>query len=178
MPVNWLPVVGYEGIYEVSDSGAVRSLDRTTMRSNGRPQRWKGKLLRIQADEAGYRCVQLWNKTPRSHFVHRLVAAAFIGPCPDGGEVNHKDGDKSRNMHDNLEYMTPLQNVRHSRDVLGFDNRGERSGMAKLTETEVREIRRLCTQGELQRIVADKFKISACHVSSIVKGQRWAHLSL
>lgn len=115
MTETWRPVVGYEGRYEVSDQGRVRSLDRVIhyMR-NGDPrtQRWPGRLLSPSRNNRGYPQVSLgYNRT---HLVHWLVAAAFIGPRPDGLVVCHNNGDQTDNRPENLRYDTLSGNMQDS----------------------------------------------------------------
>lgn len=114
MSETWLPVVGYEGFYEVSDHGRVRSLDRVEQINN----RWgpmtrvkKGKVL-TPGSRRGYLNVDLRapGERPRHHLVHRLVARAFLGPHPDGkGLVLHRDDDPADNRVGNLRWGTPLR---------------------------------------------------------------------
>lgn len=108
-PETWLPVVGYEGLYEVSSLGCIRSTPRP---------RTRGGLLKVSTGKRGYPKVSLCKDDAQvTHEVHRLVAAAFIGPRPGGQEVRHKDGDVLNASSDNLEYGTRSENnldsVRH-----------------------------------------------------------------
>ena len=118
---RWKPVNGYEGIYEVSSHGRVRSLDRTVTRSDGKVHRLKGKVLSVRLDKYGYQIVDLYNHgKQQKRKVHSLVAEAFIGTRPEGTEVCHNDGRKTNNHVDNLSYGTRSENmldrVRHGRD--------------------------------------------------------------
>ena len=109
---RWKPVTGYEGIYEVSSHGRVRSVDRTVTRSDGRVHRHKGKLLRTPLSAGGgYPFVKLSNhgKT-QVRTVYSLVAETFIGTRPEGMEVCHNDGDRTNNHLDNLRYGTSSDN--------------------------------------------------------------------
>ena len=116
---RWKPVTGYEGIYEVSSHGRVRSVDRTVTRSDGRVHRYKGKVLSAGLSKrGGYPLVSLYTQGKnQSHYVHSLVAEAFIGTRPSGTEVCHNDGDPTNNHVDNLRYGTSSDNeldkVRH-----------------------------------------------------------------
>ena len=112
----WKPVVGYEGFYEVSNVGEVRSLDRTTLRDNrhGRqPTKIKGRVMK-QGIRSGYYYVNLCvNNKRKKRTVHSLVAEAFL--ClGGGGEVNHKDGVKTNNLVTNLEWCTRSENHKHA----------------------------------------------------------------
>jgi len=115
---EWRPVVGYEGLYEVSSIGRVRSLDRTT--SHG--HRLTGFMRKLPV-QLGRRSVKLSKgHGPRKISVHVLVAEAFHGPRPDGQEVRHLDGDSLNNCVDNLAWGTGSENtldqVRHGRHHL------------------------------------------------------------
>lgn len=112
----WKAVEGYEGKYEVSNLGRVRSLDHISFR-NLRGQIYdclvRGKILSPTKDSSGYLQIRLWNDGMKSFLVHRLVAKAFI-PNPDNLEtVNHKDENITNNRADNLEYLSVADNVRY-----------------------------------------------------------------
>lgn len=117
--VTWKAVEGYEGLYEVSTIGAIRSLDRVVIRAERRGeirQTLKGKILSASRNKrTGYYHVVLCKGGKEvSHYVHRLVAEAFV-PNPLGlPEVNHRDLDKSNNAADNLEWATSSGNKRHA----------------------------------------------------------------
>lgn len=169
----WAPVPGYEGRYDVSADGQVMRVRYT----NGATP---GQVLKPSVGRTGYHQVRLYAGTRGSgrwHKVHRLVAAAFLGPCPSGHQVNHKDGDKNNNALSNLEYVTARQNILHA-ERLGLrpKKRGEKHPMARLTATDVREIRRLCRAGHEQRAVAGRFGVSESHVHRIVRRRAWGHL--
>lgn len=90
---EWRPVVGYEGSYEVSNTGKVYSLKSK-------------KFLKCSPNSDGYPYTRLRkNGEDNSYFVHRLVMQAFVGECPDGCEVNHKDFCRTNNCVENLEYI-------------------------------------------------------------------------
>lgn len=112
----WKPVVGYEGLYEVSNMGKVRSLDKRV--KAGRPDRdtffVKGRILTLKRRHLGYWGVQLWKDGKCFQAaIHRLVAQAFV-PNPDNlPQVNHKDEDKTNNCADNLEWCTAKYNANY-----------------------------------------------------------------
>lgn len=100
---RWLPVPGYEGLYEISDLGRVRSLPRRSCR---------GQVLKPSLSPLGYPRVHLNDRgRDRLRFIHLLVAESFIGPKPEGKQVRHLDGDSQNNRLSNLAYGTPSENV-------------------------------------------------------------------
>jgi hypothetical protein len=112
MSERWLPVEGYDGAYEVSDLGRVRGIDRMRLGRNGFPQPHKGKVLKPASQTVGYQQVRLCRYGKKHTFyVHRVVMAAFIGPCPPGYEVDHLDNNPSNNALTNLRYVTPQENA-------------------------------------------------------------------
>lgn len=118
----WKPISGFEGYYEVSDTGCVRSVDRDIINKNGIRHHLKGKLMKLtpvinkyRISNSNYIVVNL-RKHGKSHVipVHILVAKAFI-PNPDNlPTVNHKDGDKSNNVVENLEWASYAENNIHA----------------------------------------------------------------
>lgn len=112
---QWRSIPGYEGKYEVSDIGRVRSLAREIRRPRKKPHRVETRLLKPRVAHHGHHYVTLFGATKkdRHHLgVHRLVLAAFIGPCPDGMEACHSDGDPTNNVVQNLRWDTRSANMR------------------------------------------------------------------
>lgn len=116
MTEEWRSVTGFEGLYEVSDQGNVRRSGRAAQRGNGHGGGARvGHIRKPHLINGGYLVVQLWQQgRPSTCLVHVLVAAAFLGRCPNGHEVNHKDGNKQNNAPDNLEYLTHSENSLHA----------------------------------------------------------------
>lgn len=109
---QWRPIPGYEGYYEVSDHGRVRSLDRTIERSNGQEVRRKGRVLRPGTYVSGHKHVNLHApERKRKWRVHHLVLLAFVGPMPEGMEVCHNNGNPADNRLENLRYDTHSSNL-------------------------------------------------------------------
>ena len=105
---QWKPVPDYEGIYEVSDQGNVRSLDRIDAAGNRR----LGRARKPVTKPSGYLKVDLSrDAVERGYFVHRLVLTAFVGPAPDGMETRHGDGDPTNNALSNLSWGTHAANI-------------------------------------------------------------------
>lgn len=125
--MNWLPVKDYENLYEVSDSGLVRSIDRVILYKTGTQRLHKGKLITLTPHkDTKYMTVSLWKDNKgKTHYVHRLVAQAFIPNLSNLLEVNHSDGNRQNNSVNNLEWVTRNGNMAHaiSTGLKVYDNR-------------------------------------------------------
>lgn len=111
----WKPIAGFEGFYEISSDGRVRSLDRIVKTDKRTAQRLRGRELRPAIASTGYKCVVLCGngKPGRTHNIHSLLAEAFIGPRPQGAVVDHIDGNRANNALTNLRYTTQGDNARN-----------------------------------------------------------------
>lgn len=108
---DWRPIPGWEGLYEASADGQIRSLDRTVVRNGARPWRQAGRTLAQITVAKSYRSVNLFRGGARTRvYVHHLIALTFIGPRPPGLLVCHNDGDPSNNAAANLRYDTASEN--------------------------------------------------------------------
>lgn len=123
MVEQWLPVVGYEGYYEVSDQGRVRSVPRVTRRGNGRPMSIRGTVRKQSTMPKGHKSVTLVrDKQLRTFTVHKLVLLAFKGAAEEGQMCRHLNGDPTDNRLSNLAWGTGSENqndaVRHGSHYL------------------------------------------------------------
>lgn len=140
-PPLWRSVPGYEGIYEVSSSGDVKSIARLIPRSRNGAKAVPELIKKPVITRCGYLRVRLWkNGESKDWAVHRLVALAFIGPAPWGHEVCHANGVKTDNCIENLRWCTKEENC-SDRKLHGTCTSGERNGRAKLSREQVLEIR-------------------------------------
>ena len=172
MDEKWMPVMGYDGVYEVSSFGRVRSLDRIGSHPVYGDFLKKGKLIKA-VPVSGYPSYNLcMNGRPRSFYAHRIVLEAFVGPCPSGMECCHNDGDKTNARLDNLRWDTPTNN---HRDKLahGTDGRGERASMAKLTNSQVLSIR---SSTDKTCDLAKAYGVRSSTISLIRHRKNWSHL--
>lgn len=111
---EWRPVVGYEGLYEVSDKGEVRALEKSYTDSIGRKTTKKAHILNGRVSKYGYVRITLEkNGQTKTYNVHRLVAEAFIANPSKLPYVNHIDEDKTNNSADNLEWCTAKYNCNY-----------------------------------------------------------------
>jgi hypothetical protein len=172
MSEEWMPVLGYSGLYEVSDQGRARRVKT----QSGRPS---GRLMRpgYRRDYLNYTLSYL--NVQQTFCAHRLVWEAFNGPIPEGMQINHKNGGKRDNRLTNLELCTPQENTAHAYSVLGRVRTppphkvGEANGRAKLKESDLPEIRRLRALGWSQQKIADQFGVNQTIISGILRGAYW-----
>ena len=124
---QWRPVAGWEGFYEVSNQGRVRSLDRVVQTTAG-PRRYLGKPLRTGVNRHGYPMVHLSaaGRTGKTAKVHRLVLEAFTGPGPAGMEACHNNGDRTDARLANPRWDTPSAN-QHDRRLHGTDRQAAKT---------------------------------------------------
>lgn len=131
----WKDIEGYEDLYQVSNLGRARSLDKLVNHWRGGVRTIKGRILTPKTN-AGYQRVQLWKDgNVKMFYIHRLVYAAFNGAIPDGMEVNHINECKTDNRLCNLNLMSPSENINfgtrnercakaQSKPVIGYDEDG------------------------------------------------------
>ena len=166
-PEIWKPVIRNLN-YEVSNRGRIR-------RCVGGQGTRIGKILKCSSNGRYHQVGLFRNNMASRELVHILVAAAFIGPCPDGKEVNHKDACRTHNWSTNLEYCTPIENMEHaSRN--GLLRIGERNHQTKLTDDQVIWIREQVAGGRSRRSVAKELGLSFQYVGEIVSKKKRLHL--
>ena len=110
---QWRDIPGWEGHYQVSSQGRVRSLDRTTTSKVGIEMRFRGRPLKGVLDTFGYPIVSLASPSTGRvrHQIHRLVLEAFVGPCPEGMEACHWDDNPENNNLENLRWASHADNM-------------------------------------------------------------------
>ena len=172
----WKDIPDYEGYYQVSSVGRVRSRDRTIVNSLGINQSLKGKIL-SPCVAGRYALVQVCKKGLRKMTpVHILVAKAFLGVRPNGFVINHIDGCRFNNSATNLEYCTVTQNNRHAR-ATGLNNAfGQNHKRSKLKNTDIPLIRRRLSSGEMQTSIARDYGVNKQIISRISRGLNWSQI--
>jgi len=173
----WKSIPGYEGLYEVSNIGNVRGIDRMATFKDGSPYKMqRGKVRSQGTDKIRRKTVDLYkNRARKTVYVHALVLLALVGPRPDKADCCHNDGNPSNNHVSNLRYDTRVGNFQ---DKLkhGTHNRGENSPVRKLTESQVYEIRRLAQSGISHQGISESMPVSRRHVTDIVNRVCWFHI--
>jgi hypothetical protein len=167
---TWKDCVGYESFYEVSDFGNVRSLKRPVRTKLGIAIRGGVVLKKIVAS-TGYEVVNFTtgaNSRKQEH-VHRLVLAAFIGPCPDGLEACHDDGVRTNNSLKNLRWDTRKANHQDKRRH-GTYQEGPNANNIKLTVDQVKEV---FLSQKSQRQISKEFGICKTTVARIKRQKNW-----
>lgn len=167
----WKDIPGYEGRYQASNLGQIRSLDQLVRCGTGGKgiRLRKGRVLRPAGQQSDpHLRVTLGHKAPGT-LVHVLVAATFLGPRPDGCDVRHLDGDPLNNRADNLAYGTRTENIL---DVYHIGR-----AWRKLTAADVLSIRDRLAAGEKGRNLAKEYGVGEACISAIKMGRTYAWLN-
>ena len=157
----------------------IKEYDNYLISDQGRVFNFKyNRFLKPGKDRYGYFQVILCkNGVRKFYIIHRLVALAFIPNPENKRTVNHIDGIKMNNLVSNLEWNTQSENVQHSYDNGLKDAKGTKNGMAKLTESQVLEIRKLYATGDYyQKDLAKIFGVTQMLISYIVNRKNWVHI--
>lgn len=163
---NWADVLEYEGVYEVSDQGRVRRVESGQIRVPGK--RREGYLI-VNLSKEGKTTTKI---------IHRLVAQAFIPNSYDKPEVNHKNGIKTDNRADNLEWATIAENAIHAfENGLRVSVVGSENGQSKLTEKDIPEIFDLRSQGFTHSAIAQQFGVSRSLIGWVLAKKGWNHVA-
>lgn len=189
----WKDVRGYEGIYQISNKGNVRSLDKfqdfplfTKGNSCGNktvitPVFRKGKLMQLTEAKTGYFCVGLFkDKKNKWTLVHRLVADAFLNHDEKKKHVNHKDSNRKNNVVSNLEWCTPQENVKHAWKKGGLKNMPQKTFVsnAKLTDKQIAEIKNIKMSTKIaNEKIANMYGVTRRSVDRLIKGESYKWLT-
>jgi hypothetical protein len=172
----WKDIPDYEGFYQVSSLGRVRSVDRYSERTGigkGSGVRFcKERILkpRLRNNYLAVNIHVLGKSIDEN--IHVFVARAFIGDRPDKHQVNHIDGNKLNNHADNLEYCSPSENSKHA-NAIGLCGRGENRHNAKLKNSEVIKIREMAKNGMGDIEISKIFNVSPACIWNIRKGKSY-----
>lgn len=166
----WLPLKDYEGLYEVSNLGRVKSLERIVKRNNYNFTKSE-KILSPNISRTGYSSVLLSKQgIEKRCYLHRLVAKTFIPNTRNLPEVDHINEDKSNNTLSNLQWITHRDNSSKS----SYKTLGSKNGSSKLTIRQVSVIRHLLKKDGISNSeIAKQFKVAPGAISRIKTGKRW-----
>jgi len=162
---EWRNIGGYEGLYQVSDIGRVRSVA-------------SGNIKALAKNSTGYYRADLWkDNAGRKVFIHRMVYAAFHGDIKKGLIINHKNGSPLDNRASNLEMCTHLENSQHAWRTGLTDNRGEKHGLSKLKEVDVIFIRENLNKKEFNaNFLAARFSVRPSTIRKVTARLSWKHV--
>lgn len=168
--VEAYPIPGHPG-YAITREGAVYSC----LTNKGKPGiKWRRRAVKINSD--GYNTLALHGNGKRCESrIARLLLETFDGPPPEGGQACHINGIRTDDRLENLRWGTARDNAK-DRDRHGTTVRGERVPQSKLTEEEVRSIRRHAGTGATQRALARAFRVDQQVVWAIIHRKRWTHV--
>jgi hypothetical protein len=166
----WKDIAGYEGTYQVSNMGRVRSLDRIIKCANRDDMRKKGQIIRPYVDRNGYLLVLLTVQKVKTHLeVHRAVMNAFVGPLPPGHHTHHINDNRTDNRLENMVYLTKSVHT-------SVTHRGENARCARLKEPQVLEIKKLLAAGVHFLDIAPLFGVHGNTIQDIKHNRTWKHL--
>lgn len=182
----WKDIIGYEGLYQVSNFGNVKSLDRIVNKSNGVSYLRKGKICTQSKSNLGYMTVGFTvNNKKVNKYVHRLVAEAFITNMNNYPQVNHIDCNKTNNRMYNLEWCTNSQNHIHaSKNGLNklhlhrVAYSGEENGRSLLTKEQVLEIKQKYIPYKYSaKKLSKEYNVSESCITHILNNTSWKEIS-
>ena len=174
----WKDIEEFEGRYQVSTLGRVKSMPKIWISGNRGTLRSKGEtIIKLSIDGGGYCQADLSiNNKSKKHSVHRLVAKAFL-PNPENKRcVNHINSDRADNRIENIEWATHSENTKHAvKSGTHYKGVGENHNCAKLTEKDVLAIRKL--KGKLtQQEISSRFNIGRRTIGKILNNELWTHI--
>jgi hypothetical protein len=164
----WKDIKGYEGLYQVSNYGRIKSL-----------KFGKEKILKTIKHKNKYIYINLYkNYKTKAFEVHRLVLEAFIGLCPQGMDGCHNDNDTENNFIGNLRWDTFKNNmkdkIKHNTNNVAF---GSNHGNSKLKDNKIKEMRKLYDEGKLiLQEIANKYNIALSTTWRIINHKTWKHI--
>jgi len=177
---EWRDIENYEGLYQISNLGQLKSAAKKWIAGNHNSNRMKNETLLIQHnDKYGYLSVRLYkNGESKIEKIHRLVAKSFIPNLENKPCINHINGIKSDNSIKNLEWCTYSENTIHSfKNNLQVSLKGQKHPMHKLTEIQIKEIRKKYIPKKYNTyILAKEYNMHQSTISDIVNYKIWKHI--
>jgi len=175
----WKDIKGYEGLYQVSNLGRVKSLSHLKRTWRGGEYMTKEKILTPQWNGNYYHHCLCKEKTQKMFLLHRLVGIAFIPNPKNKPVINHKFGNTKLNTVNDLEWATVKENLDHAINELGVVLGGEKHHSAKLREEDVKEIRYLYATGCFSSVKLSKmYNVAKPAILAVVKHRTWKHVKV
>lgn len=174
----WKDIIGSEGLYQVSEDGKIRSLDRVVQTKDGK-RRLAGRLLKLICSSRGYHMAKIRTKSGyvKTVYSHKLVATHFLKKI-SGCVVNHKDGNKLNNHVSNLEWITQRENLIHAfKNGLNKGPQGEKCANSKLKESDVCEILEKLNSGMSRKDIRTEYGVGRTCIYNIANNLTWKHIS-
>lgn len=172
----WVDVVGYEGLYMISNLGQIKRLQRTVCRKDGRQAEIAEKVLSPGSGKSRYQSIRLTNgDVVSTAYIHHIVLTAFLGIRPHGMQACHCDGDRQNNSISNLRWDTVSANHADKR-LHGTSNTGEKNQNSKLSDQLVANLRRRRKEGASITTLANEFSVSRMTASRAASHKSWSHI--
>lgn len=175
----WKDIPDYEGMYQVSNDGNVKSLPKMG-KGHKMIHRLTGVIMSPSKGRSGYYGVSLMKNDKKKRIeIHRLIAITFIPNPADKPQVNHKDGDKLNNRVSNLEWCTGSENCKHCLlNGLRKTARGVNKPNSRFTEQDVIDIKTRLLNLESQATIAKIYSVNPCIIQNINSGRPWKHITI
>jgi len=166
----WKDILNYEGYYQISNYGRVKSLKRSYYTGG----KWEERIYKVRLTNNGYEYARLSKNNKRKNYpIHRLVAIHFIVNPKNKPEINHIDGVKNNNYVNNLEWCTSSENKRHAFKIGLNNNKGEKHFASKLTQNEVDTIRQKLSNGVRGIDLSNEYNVAQSAISKIKHYKLW-----
>lgn len=170
--ILWKAVVGFEGYYEVSDQGEIRSIDRIDCAGARRKER----VLKPGPSGFGYLSVDLSvNGKSKRVRIHKMVLEAFVGKCPPGMECCHGDSNRANNKLSNLRWDTKKSNA-EDREKAGNTAKGSTHGQSVIDEAIAKKVKIMLADGKKPSYIAEELGIKRHIVANIKQNHSWRHV--
>lgn len=166
----WKDIQGYEGLYQISSLGRVKRLERENKFGN-KTRVLKEMIMTPVKNRHGYMGLNISiDKKMKPYSIHRLVATHFIQNIDNLPEVNHIDGNKNNNVAYNLEWCTRKENMSHARSTGLINHKGDNSPIAKLTNEEVKRIRKIYkSESRTYEDLAEEYGVGGSTIGRIIR---------
>lgn len=176
----WKDIKNYEDIYQISNLGRVKSLNREVIQKN-RVINWPERIFKTTSTKNKYSNIKIYNKNGFENVsVHRLVGIAFVPNSNNKLFINHINGIKNDNRAENLEWCTTSENVKHAYRIgLNIPVFGDKSHSSKLTSVQVKTIKEsyrdnLYTQSQLAKI----YNVRVSNINMILTNRTWKRVEI